>query len=326
MANKFELRKAERKRARLRIGFQGASGSGKTYSALLLAKGLVGDWEKIVVIDTENKSSELYSHLGPFNIVELKDDFHPNRYIDAIKACEIPAIECIIIDSVSHEWDGTGGCLDIQTKLGGQWKDWAKVTPLHRKFIETLTNSPKHIIANQRSKAAYETFKDDKSGKNKVQKMGTKSAQREGFEYELTVNFTLENDSNLALTDKDRTGLFSNGVPFLIDEKTGILLREWNESGAAAVEVIEQKEGEQEILPNVNNSKATKNENLNDPKVTKNDYELFQAFLKASSISEEEATEIRLKLFPDSRGYADLTLSELNEITYQLGNIEEQAG
>jgi len=99
------LRKAERKKAKLRIGLSGPSGSGKSIGALKLAKGIVGDWSKIAVIDTENGSADLYSHLGEYNIRELLPPYSPERFIEAIKDCESAGIEIIIIDSVTHEWD-----------------------------------------------------------------------------------------------------------------------------------------------------------------------------------------------------------------------------
>ncbi|WP_295671109.1 hypothetical protein [uncultured Mucilaginibacter sp.] len=77
-------------------------------SALLIAFGLVGDWTKIAVIDTENRSSELYSHLGNFQVLHLTPPFTPERYIEAINLCEQSGIEVIIADSTSHEWSGQG--------------------------------------------------------------------------------------------------------------------------------------------------------------------------------------------------------------------------
>lgn len=77
----MQLQKATRKKSKLRLNISGPSGAGKTYSALLLAKGLIGNWEKIAVIDTENGSASLYEHLGPFNTIDLQAPFTPERYI-----------------------------------------------------------------------------------------------------------------------------------------------------------------------------------------------------------------------------------------------------
>lgn len=100
---KIEL--AKRQKAKIKIGLQGASGTDKTQSALLLAKGLSNDWSKVVVIDTENKSSSLYSHLGGFNMLDLKPPYSPERYIEAINLCLRQDMTVIIIDSISMEWE-----------------------------------------------------------------------------------------------------------------------------------------------------------------------------------------------------------------------------
>ena len=103
----MQLQKAERKQAVIKLALQGPSGSGKTYSSLLLAYGLVGNWDHIAVIDTENNSSHLYSHLGNFNVLSLSEPFSPERYIEAIEACEKAGMKAIIIDSISQEWEGS---------------------------------------------------------------------------------------------------------------------------------------------------------------------------------------------------------------------------
>ena len=98
---KMELKKAQRKKVKLKIGFSGASGFGKTYSALLMAYGVTGDWSKIAVIDTENGSADLYSDLGEYNTLTMSAPFSPERYIEAIETCEKAGIEVIIIDSIT---------------------------------------------------------------------------------------------------------------------------------------------------------------------------------------------------------------------------------
>lgn len=225
----LQLKKAERKKAKIRLGLSGPSGFGKTYSGLLIAKGLVGDWSKIALIDTENGSGELYSNLGDYNVVTLEAPYTPERYIQAIKLCEQAGIECIIIDSITHEWDGEGGCLDIQTQLGGRYQDWAKVTPRHNAFIQAILTSSSHIITTVRRKQDYEMT--EVNGKKSVQKVGTKEVTREGFEYELTMNLEFVNDKHLVKASKDRTSLFMGQPEFIPNEETGKLIKNWCESG-----------------------------------------------------------------------------------------------
>ncbi len=87
------LRKTNRSQAKIRLALQGPSGSGKTYSSLLIAYGLCNDWNKIAVIDTENKSADLYAHLGGYNVITLIAPFSPERYIEAIAICEQEGIQ-----------------------------------------------------------------------------------------------------------------------------------------------------------------------------------------------------------------------------------------
>lgn len=226
----MQLQKAQRHQVKLRIGLSGPSGFGKTYSALLMAYGITNNWNKIALIDTENKSASLYSHLGDFNVLSLDEPFSPERYLEAIKLCEDSDIELIIIDSISHEWQGKGGCLEIHEQLGGRFQDWAKVTPRHNAFIDAIILSKCHLITTSRSKVDYSLDKDG-NGKTKVMKLGTKAITREGFEYELTVNFEFLNDKHLVQASKDRTELFSGKPEFIINSSTGKKLIDWCNQG-----------------------------------------------------------------------------------------------
>ncbi len=223
----MQLKQSKRSNVKLRIGISGPSGFGKTTSALLLAHGLTNDWSKIAVIDTENSSASLYSHLGNYNVLDLQAPFSPERYIEAIEVCEKAGIEVCILDSITHEWSGTGGCLQIQEQLGGRFQDWAKVTPRHQAFIDKILQSNCHIITTTRRKIDY-SLDVGSNGRTKVVKHGTKEITREGFEYELTVNFELLNDKHLVKTSKDRTGLFNGKPEFIISSATGKKLLQWS--------------------------------------------------------------------------------------------------
>ena len=226
----MQLQKAERHQVKLRLGLSGPSGFGKSYSALLLAFGITNDWSKIAVIDTENNSASLYSHLGNYNVLSLGDPFTPERYIQAIDVCEKSKIEVIVIDSISHEWSGKGGCLEAHEQLGGRFQDWAKITPRHQSFIDKILNSNCHIITTVRRKVDY-SMDSDMNGKSKIIKHGTKEITREGFEYELTANFEIINDKHLAKASKDRTGLFMDKPEFIINSTTGKKLIQWCNQG-----------------------------------------------------------------------------------------------
>ena len=226
----MKLIKAQRHQVKLKIGLSSASGFGKTMSSILLAYGITQDWQKIAIIDTENGSASLYSHLGDYNVLTLEEPFSPERYIEAIDTCEKANMEVIIIDSITHEWSGKGGCLEIHESLGGRFTDWAKVSPRHQSFIDKILNSSCHIITTVRRKIDY-SLDSDMNGKNKVIKHGTKEIQREGYEYELTVNFEIINDKHLVRASKDRTGLFMDKPEFVINSATGKKLMEWCNQG-----------------------------------------------------------------------------------------------
>ncbi|GAB3318076.1 hypothetical protein GCM10027299_09580 [Larkinella ripae] len=239
----MEFRKATRKKAKIRLGLSAPSGAGKTYSALLIAYGLCGDWSKIALIDTENGSADLYEHLGDFNVVPLTPDYSPERYIQAINICHKQGMEVIIIDSITHEWDGKGGCLEIVDQMGGKYQNWAKVTPRHQAFIEAIVSSPCHMITTVRRKQDYEMTKDN-NGKIQVEKAGLKEVTREGFEYELTVNLELDMRHN-ASASKDRTELFAGKPGFVPSIETGKLIRDWCEKGLDQADLDRQEKQRQ---------------------------------------------------------------------------------
>jgi hypothetical protein len=228
----MQLKKASRKKVKMRMNISGPSGAGKTYSALLLAFGITSDWNKIAVIDTENSSASLYEHLGAFNVIDLAAPFTPERYIEAIDTCVKAGIEVIIMDSSTHEWDGIGGCKDANEKLaaakykGNSWAAWSETSPRHDKFVEKVLQCPVHVITCTRSKMET-VMTDDK----KVKKVGMKDIQREGWEYELTLSLSLDRDTHMALPSKDRTELFEGKQPFIVTPETGKLIKDWCEKG-----------------------------------------------------------------------------------------------
>jgi len=222
----MKITTAQRKRAKIRLSIQGPSGSGKTFSSLLIAKGLVGNWENICVIDTENHSADLYSHLGPYNVLTLGKPFNPEAYCQAIELCEQSGMKAIIIDSLSHEWEGDGGILDIHAGMvGNSFTNWSKVTPRHNSLIQRILQSDCHIIATFRTKQDY--VLSDKNGKMVPEKVGLKSVTKDGMDYEFTTVFDLDIHHNAVCT-KDRTGLFGS-LPLKLDTIIGDKILRWCE-------------------------------------------------------------------------------------------------
>jgi hypothetical protein len=231
----FEIHRATKRRAKLRLGMSGPAGSGKTYSALLIAGGLGG---RIGMIDTEHGSGDLYADLLPegYDVLQLTPPYSPARYIEAIHALEDAGVQTIIIDSLSHAWTGEGGSLDRQGKIadksGNSWQAWRQVTPEHNALVEALLQSRCHIIATMRAKTEYVQEKDDRTGKSVVRKIGLAPVMRDGIEYEFTTFFELD-VNHMAFAGKDRTRLF-DGTIFKPDMETGHQLLGWLDSGVDA--------------------------------------------------------------------------------------------
>ncbi|WP_430491666.1 ATP-binding protein [Pseudomonas fulva] len=227
------FKKAERKQAKLRLALAGPSGSGKTMSALLMAKGLGG---RIAVIDTEHGSASLYADIADFDVLELHAPYSPERYAEAITAAEQAGYSVLIIDSYSHEWTGSGGCLESNEKLahqkfkGNTWAAWNETTPRHRKLTDKILTSPLHIICTMRSKT--ETVQGE--GK-KILKLGMKSEQRDGTDYEFTVVLDITHDGHAAIASKDRTKLFDQ--PEVISKETGRRLLAWLNDGKSQADL-----------------------------------------------------------------------------------------
>lgn len=231
----FEIHRATKCRAKLRLGMSGPAGSGKTYSALLIAHGLGG---RIGMIDTEHGSGDLYADLLPegYDVLQLTPPFTPARYVEAMHALEQAGVDTIIVDSLSHAWSGEGGSLDRHGKIadrsGNSWQAWRQVTPEHNALVEALLQSPCHVIATMRAKTDYVQEKDERTGRQIVRKIGLAPIMREGIEYEFTI--FMELDSNhLAHVGKDRTRLF-DGMIIKPDSETGRSLLDWLNSGVQA--------------------------------------------------------------------------------------------
>jgi len=233
----MNLRQAQRKQAKIKLALQGPSGSGKTMSALLLASGIT-DWSKIAVIDTENHSADLYAHLGQYNVLALTKPFTPERYIKAIETCVEAGIEVIIIDSISHEWDGSGGILNLHGAMpGNSFTNWAKVTPRHNAFVQKILESPCHIIATIRSKTDYAMV--EKNGKYSVEKLGLKGITRDGMDYEFSLVFDVD-IKHFAYATKDRTGLFMDKPEEIITPEHGKRILYWCNSGVSLSKIKEE--------------------------------------------------------------------------------------
>lgn len=236
----FQIKKAERQQVKLKIAVQGPSGSGKTLGALGLAFSLSPSG-KVCLIDTEHESSALYADRYGFDILPLAPPYTSARYQEALKAAADAGYEVIVVDSITHQWDGEGGILDRKAELdkrpgSNSYTNWQSFTPEHTRFLETILKTPAHIIATMRSKSEYVLTTNDK-GKQQPKKMGMAPIQREGVEFEFTVVFDVQLDHK-ATAVKDRTDLYGDRVIDLLAPEVGKQLMEWMGKGSAPAAVL----------------------------------------------------------------------------------------
>lgn len=242
MAFKFKVQKAEREKIAVKIALMGASGSGKSYSALALATGMVeelsngdnlnGTNGRILLANTEGSRGRYYASEFDYDIVDLEPPYNPEMFVELIDYAVDEKYSVLIIDSSSEEWTGRGGCLELQQQAGGTYQAWSKVTPRHNKFVDALTTSPIHIIATMRGKDQYEVEKDDR-GRVNVKKLGVGSQQRDGMEYYFTCTFSIDQINHMARCEKDNTHIFENEGAVLLNDAYGKKIIKWANSGEA---------------------------------------------------------------------------------------------
>lgn len=225
------FQKATKKKSKLRLALFGASGSGKTYTALRIAKGLGG---KVAVIDSERGSASKYSDRFEFDVVEL-DEQRIENYIGYISEAEKAGYDVLIIDSMSHAWQEllqeVEKIAQAQFK-GNTWSAWSKGTPKQKSLVDALLNFNGHIIATMRSKTEWVI--EQSNGKNKPTRVGMSPEQGKGIEYEfdLLIEITPEHYGNVL---KDRTGKFQDKTIEKPDEKFGKELAKWLQDGVDVI-------------------------------------------------------------------------------------------
>lgn len=220
------FKKATKEKAKLRLAVFGVSGSGKTFSALRIAKGLGG---KIAVIDTERNSACKYSDRFDFDVCDAKKPSIENlkMLIEEAKNYDV-----LIIDSMTHCW------LELlqevekiaKTKFGGNtWSAWSEGTPKQMSLINALLDFPGHIIATMRTETNWTTTTNDK-GKVVPVRVGEAPKQGKGIEYEFDMLMQISPEHD-ALVIKDRTGKYQDEVIPMPDEEFGKALGEWLQDG-----------------------------------------------------------------------------------------------
>jgi hypothetical protein len=197
------FQRATKQQAKLRMALDGPAGSGKTFTGLIAATALCNGG-KIAVIDTEHGSASKYADMFAFDVLQLSN-FHPQHYIDGIRAAEEAGYSVILVDSLSHAWEGEGGVLQLheeatkRQRTENSYTAWRDVTPIHRDLVEAILQSKCHIIATMRSKMDYVQTKGD-DGRTTIKKVGMAPVQRAGMEYEFDIVADLDVDHNMVIS------------------------------------------------------------------------------------------------------------------------------
>lgn len=228
------FKKAVKHESRLRMSIAGPSGSGKTYTALTLAHALKGD-KRVALIDTERGSASKYADIFPeFDVVEL-DTFSPVLFVEIIKEAESAGCySVLVIDSLSHAWNGTGGLLEIVDGIarrkyqGNTFAAWKDATPLQNQLIDAITRSSLHIIVTMRAKQEYALEKDERTGKTSPKKVGMAPIQRDGMEYEMDIAADMDTE-NTMVVQKSRCPQLSGQVIAKPTAQVADVLKAWLE-------------------------------------------------------------------------------------------------
>jgi hypothetical protein len=195
------FRTATKEQAKARIALTGPTGSGKTYTALVIGTRLA---DRVAVIDTEHGSASKYADEFTFDTLQFST-FEPTALVDALAVAAHGGYEVVIIDSLSHFWSGAGGMLEQvdnaarRAGAGNSFAGWKDVRPMERAMIEALLAYPGHVIVTMRTKTDY-VVETDERGRKVPRKIGLKPEQREGIEYEFDIVGDLDYENVLVIS------------------------------------------------------------------------------------------------------------------------------
>lgn len=249
----YTFRPAKRENVGLLIGLAGGTGSGKTYSAMRLASGIVGPGERFAVIDTEAGRAKHYADMFDFDHCDLRPPFTPDNYEGAIRAADAKGYKAIVVDSMSHEWAGEGGILDMQEAeldrmAGDDWKKresckmaaWIKPKMAHKAMVQRLLQVRAHLILCFRAEEKIVMERNPETRKMEIHKKegltgldGWFPISEKNLPFELTASFLLMADRPgygipIKLQEQHKPA-FRLDKP--LDEEAGALVREWASGG-----------------------------------------------------------------------------------------------
>lgn len=328
----MKITKARKKQVKIKMGFAGISGSGKTMSALRIATGLVSHLpqrtethddgstkSRILLIDTENESASLYADKFDFDTISIEPPFTVQKYIDALKLSVSEKYDVCVIDSITHEWAGEGGLLDKKDKLDSAdrkkgFNNWKPIGNEHNVFMNAILQSDIHVFATMRSKVSY--IVENEGGKQTPKKAGLAPIQRDGIEYEFTTLFECEN--SYAVASKDRTNLWF-GQQMQITEDTGRQLAQWLSSGDALTDAEKQAQQQKfnestkpQTPPPTNQQQNQQQQNRQQQPQGDNNAKM-KAFFASKSLTDLKAAEMVVQFFNVPQDFNKVAPEKLRE-------------
>ena len=240
------FKKAKKEQVWLKVLLSGASGSGKSYSALRVAKGIAEQCgSRVAYIGTEGSRDLYYASNFDYDLLQLEDPFTIEKYEEAIDEAVSAGYKVCIIDSLTHEWLHLN---DLHDKMpGNSFQNWGKLKPKHRAFMDKILTCPMHIVATSRSKDEW-VLETDSKGRQVPRKVGLGSQQDKNITYEYTVSLVIEQDTHIAHADKDNTNIF-DGRYDVLTEKDGVALYNWANESDIPPTVKEPKKFEEVDMP-----------------------------------------------------------------------------
>ena len=268
MSEEFKIEQASRVGVIPWIDLYSESGCGKTFSALLMARGMAGPTGLIVGVDTEERRMSLYADVipGGFKVINLGSPFHPARYRAALDAAFALNPAVVVVDSMSHEWEGVGGVCDMameneQSSGRAGLHNWKKPKTEHQMLVQRLLRSPCPVICCIRAKYKTKQFKGtpemaeegliqrNQIGKTVILKSEeTSPIQSEDFIFEATAHMEINKDHTIRLTKCNHPQLkacFPEDFKEPITIKTGEKIAAWCRSGGQAPVNTEQQPAQQ---------------------------------------------------------------------------------
>jgi len=237
---------ADRAGAHLLIQLYGPPRSGKTYTALRIARGMVGPKGKIGVLDTESGRARLYSDKVPggFAVGELTPPYTPRRYLEAIEEFLRYGVDILVVDSFSHCWEGPGGVLEMadQAEESGRkgLAKWLGPKRDYKKLVSFLLSTRLHMILCSRAKQPI--VEAVVNGEKALVTQPWEPIQDKRLKYEMTIVVPMSLDGGYE-TDPDRLkvpgGLAHLFRGELLDETTGMAIAAWVKGGKPVDHALE---------------------------------------------------------------------------------------